>query len=216
MPGPVGVQILPGSFAPGGSDVTPASLDRLLAGLNRAGSVADLVVLDLGAVTGSCATRLWRAADLVLLVTTTEPGAVMDAYAAVKLLEKRGRDSLTPSRASTDGELRAGPAKDARPLFSPGQRSAVATVVSWPDDRAVAADVHGRLASACRRFLGIEVRAAPPIHVRCETDLVDDRPVAQQIDPALSTESYDVLAHFVASWVGLAVSNPAAAYTAAG
>ena len=111
VPGPVGVQILPGSFAPGGSDVAPASLDRLLAGLNRAGSMADLVVLDLGGVTGSHATRLWRAADLVLLVTTTEPGAVMDAYAAVKLLEKRGRDSLPPSRAPTEGESRAVPAK---------------------------------------------------------------------------------------------------------
>ena len=67
---------------------------------------------------------------MVLLVTTPKPDAIMDSYAALKVL--LGPESVVP----------------------------VQTLVNLAAGHAVAVDVHGRIAQACQRFLSVQIGAA--------------------------------------------------------
>jgi flagellar biosynthesis protein FlhG len=92
--GPAGIQVLPGLWsATGVPDCSPAAQDRLLGELDRLGRHADLVVLDVGSGLTHVVRRFWQAADRVLLVTTPDNIAVMDAYASIKVLPA-GREDL--------------------------------------------------------------------------------------------------------------------------
>jgi flagellar biosynthesis protein FlhG len=92
--GPAGIQVLPGLWsATGVPDCSPAAQDRLLAELDRLGRHADVVILDVGSGLTHVVRRFWQAADRVLLVTTPDNIAVMDAYAAIKVLPA-GRNEL--------------------------------------------------------------------------------------------------------------------------
>src|SRR5688572_26385898 len=92
--GPAGIQVLPGLWsATGVPDCSPAAQDRLLGELNRLGRHADLVVLDVGSGLNHVVRRFWQVADRVLLLSTPDKIAVMDAYAAIKVLTA-GRTDL--------------------------------------------------------------------------------------------------------------------------
>jgi flagellar biosynthesis protein FlhG len=85
--GPAGIQIVAGAWsATCVPDCSPAAQDRLLAELDRLGRHADLVVVDVGGGLNHVVRRYWQAADSVLLVTTPDRVAIMDAYAAIKVL----------------------------------------------------------------------------------------------------------------------------------
>jgi len=85
--GPAGIQIVAGDWSSTSvPDCSPAAQDRLLAELDRLGRHADLVVLDVGSGLNHVVRRFWQAADAVLLVTTPDRVAIMDAYAAIKVL----------------------------------------------------------------------------------------------------------------------------------
>jgi flagellar biosynthesis protein FlhG len=85
--GPAGIQIVAGAWsATSVPDCSPAAQDRLLAELDRLGRHADLVLLDVGSGLNHVVRRFWQAADAVLLVTTPDRVAIMDAYAAIKVL----------------------------------------------------------------------------------------------------------------------------------
>jgi flagellar biosynthesis protein FlhG len=85
--GPAGIQIVTGAWsATSVPDCSPAAQDRLLAEVDRLGRHADLVVLDVGSGLNQVVRRFWQAADEVLLVTTPDRIAIMDAYAAIKVL----------------------------------------------------------------------------------------------------------------------------------
>ncbi len=129
--GPAGVQILPGVWAPHEAEsCTATSQGRLISRLKGLGAHSDIVVVDTGCGRGSFVRRFWQAADLPLVVTTPEAVAVMDCYATIKVL------------LAGDASL------------------AVQTVVNQATDERLATEVHGRLAAACRRFLGVRISAA--------------------------------------------------------
>jgi len=129
-PGAGGVRVLAGGWSPEAPWTSPEAEDRLLDGVASLGPMVDFVVVDAGNSPGRGARRLWRAADAILLVVTPELTSVMNAYAAVK--------SLAPHDGPPE-------------MFS---------VVSRAPAADVAADIHARLAQACRRFLGIRLRFA--------------------------------------------------------
>ncbi len=131
LPGPAGIQVLPGAW-PGGvvPECPPRAQERLIDNLRTLGTHVDCVIVDVGSGLNRFASRFWQAADSVLLVTRPESVSVMDAYAKIKVLLPR--DCPVP----------------------------VGTVVNSADDRDQAADIHDRLARACRRFLGREISAA--------------------------------------------------------
>jgi len=92
--GPAGIQVLPGLWsATGVPDCSPAAQDRLLGELDRLGRHADLVVLDVGSGLNHVVRRFWQVADRVMLLSTPDKIAVMDAYAAIKVLTA-GRTDL--------------------------------------------------------------------------------------------------------------------------
>jgi len=128
--GPSGIQVLSGAWASGEvSDYSAAAQDRFIAELKHLAPHADVVVIDAGSSRGQFARRFWQAASAVVVVATTDSTAIMNAYAAIKTL------------AGCDAQ------------------ATVHTLVNLSDDVDVAADVHARIATACRRFLAL--RASP-------------------------------------------------------
>jgi flagellar biosynthesis protein FlhG len=90
--GPAGIQILPGAWATAHiTDCDHAALDRLLAELSALHDI-DQVVIDAGCGVNRVVERFWKSADRVLLVTTADSTAVMDAYAALKTVGSRQAD----------------------------------------------------------------------------------------------------------------------------
>ena len=131
LPGPAGIRVAPGAQAPGRHDsFSDSARHRLAMGLHSFSRHADYVIVDAGNHPNEIAHFLWQAADRIMLVTTPDDMAVIDTYAAVKLL----------------GHL--------------ASNAAVQTIVNRAPDDDSAVEVHGRLALACQRFLGIAVGAA--------------------------------------------------------
>ncbi len=88
--GPGGIQLLPGLLgARPQPTCSPLAQQRLLAGLRTFGVHVDCVVVDVGAGLDDTTGRYWQAADVVLLVVSPEPSAVMETYATVKLFAER-------------------------------------------------------------------------------------------------------------------------------
>ncbi len=126
--GPAGIQVLPGAWAAEKMpDCSPPAQQRLIAELDHLGPHADVVLLDVGNGLNPIAGRFWEAADEVLLVTTPDAMAIMDAYAAVKV--------LPPPERKT-------------PIF---------TLVNRAADAETAREVHARVALASHRFLGLRI-----------------------------------------------------------
>lgn len=92
--GPGGVRVLPGAWGLDMmADCSPVAQDRLLEQLALLDD-ADAVVLDAGGGTSRLVRAFWQAADAVLVVTTPDLTAVMDAYASIKILA--AGDDLMP------------------------------------------------------------------------------------------------------------------------
>jgi flagellar biosynthesis protein FlhG len=86
-PGPAGVQVLVGAWSGRNvPDCSPRAQERLIRELDCLGRHADVVVLDVGSGLNQVVRRFWHSADCVLLVTTSDKIAIMDAYAAIKML----------------------------------------------------------------------------------------------------------------------------------
>jgi len=131
------IQLLPGRWA---ADTPPelsqAAVKRLLAGLRSLHAQADVVVLDVGSGMSPWVQQLWKSAQQIVLVSTSESVAVMDSYAAVK---------MSPW-GDVDGKVRL--------------------VINRCDQAEVASTVGARFAATCRRFLGIHVLPAIALATR--------------------------------------------------
>jgi flagellar biosynthesis protein FlhG len=132
--GPAGIRLLPNRWNPRSSpDFSGRAQQRLLTELESLDGEIDLVVLDAGRGSSSWTQRLWHRAKLILLVTTSDDAAVLDAYAALKM----------------------GMA-DAAEL-------PIRLVVNQSDSNRQAAGAHGRMQNACRRFLSRSIPAMPAL-----------------------------------------------------
>jgi len=91
--GPGGVEIVPGSSGlVKMADLGPSARQNLLSGLRALQEHADFIVVDTMAGIGRNAVSFAVAADEIILVTTPEPSAIVDAYAMVKAIHAQ-RDS---------------------------------------------------------------------------------------------------------------------------
>ncbi|MBN1854973.1 MAG: MinD/ParA family protein [Pirellulales bacterium] len=224
--GPVGIQILPGTNRIHNFDQFMTSQDRLVTGLKRLGSITDIILLDLGGGMNPGVARIWQESNLILLMTTIEPDVVMDAYAAIKWLDKRGRETMMqypgPNKGwKQDSTIHEGPSptrvkpatqkefqtcKHHAPMSQTRTQKRlppIAAVIRGASEPSVTIDVHHRLASACQRFLGIELQSAPSIPGLETIRFAVDASMAPSSDPRCSPESYNAMAHYVASSVGL-------------
>ncbi len=129
--GPAGIQVAPGNWSPHSvPDCSPPAQERLLRELDRLGRHADLLVLDVGSGLSQVVRGFWRVADRVLLTTVTDNLSIMDAYASIKV------------------------------FTADADRPPVQTLVNRAPHDEAADHVHRRLATACRRFLNLELEAA--------------------------------------------------------
>lgn len=136
-PGPAGIQILPGLRVHGLNEpglgkhsAGEISFERLQRQLATLGRHADIVILDLGSASGELIRRFSSTADEVLLVTTPDSVAVMDAYTRIK----------------TD-------------LALASQRS-LRLVVNLTASASQADDVHHRIDSSSQKFLNAAIAFA--------------------------------------------------------
>jgi flagellar biosynthesis protein FlhG len=87
LQGPGGVRVLPAaSGVPELTRLDPPARTRLMKILAQGEPLADAIVVDTGAGLGSATLTLQRAASRVIVVTTPEPTALVDAYATLKVL----------------------------------------------------------------------------------------------------------------------------------
>ncbi len=129
--GPSGIQMLCGAWASGEvGDYSPAAQDRFVAELKHLAPHADAVVVDAGSSRTHFARRFWQNASAVVVVTTSDAPAIMNAYAAIKTLAR---------------------------VESP---SILHTLLNQSDEALAADEIHQRIATACRKFLGLRASGA--------------------------------------------------------
>ncbi len=129
--GPLGVQVLSGAWAEGAPvEFSAAAQHRFISDLKNLGAHADVVVIDAGSSRSPFARGLWQAASVVLAVTTTDPGSIMECYAAIKV------------------------------QLDASETASVYTLANLSDQPEAAVEVQARIAEACRRFLGMQAIAA--------------------------------------------------------
>ncbi len=93
--GPAGVRWIPGaSHMPSLAKVGESRRAALLRGLEALETQHDFILLDAPAGIGRGVLNLARQADELLLVTTPEPPALMDAYTTLKAVAATGAESL--------------------------------------------------------------------------------------------------------------------------
>lgn len=169
--GPAGVGVVPGTARTGEAvAVTRAAKTRLVDGLRRMANATDVVVLDVGSVASPASVRFWRAASLVVLVATDDAKAALDAYAAVKLAAGAGAEGLPP----------------------------IAAVICARGDRTADDEVQHRLATACRRFLGLAVEKGPTIRTPLATAASESNHTAHNSRVSGSIDAGTTLARFIA------------------
>ena len=135
MNGPSGVRILPAaSGLPDLASLAGAQRRRLLEALTEISSFADAVLVDTGAGIGDTTLSLQLAATRVLVVTTTEPTSLVDAYASLKI------------------------------LWSAAPDKQVDLVVSDVRSDEEASRASKQLVQACRHFLGREPGLLGPVY----------------------------------------------------
>ncbi|HHW08094.1 MAG TPA: MinD/ParA family protein [Clostridia bacterium] len=89
--GPAGVQVIPGgSGIQELANVKPQDQQRLLDALQEVAAAADYVFIDTGAGISRVVVGFLAAAQEVIIVTTTEPTSLTDAYGVIKILAKYG------------------------------------------------------------------------------------------------------------------------------
>jgi flagellar biosynthesis protein FlhG len=142
--GPSGIQVLAGNWANNEArDYSAEAQQQFVAELKHLAPHADAVVIDAGSSRTHFARRLWQNASAVLVVTTGEAAAIMNAYAAIKTL----------ARVESPPVLR--------------------TLVNRFAEASDAEEIHGRIAAACRRFLGLRASGAGCVAIAapCKNEL---------------------------------------------
>ncbi|MCX5653809.1 MAG: MinD/ParA family protein [Planctomycetota bacterium] len=128
--GPAGIRWIPGaSHMPALSRIGERRREALLERLTVLETQHDYLLLDAPAGIGQGVLHLARQADELVLVTTPEPTAMMDAYTLLKAAAPPGRDAI--------GRVRL--------------------VVNMVSHRRQADEVHRRIAQTAARFLGLDV-----------------------------------------------------------
>ncbi len=123
--GPCGVSVVPaGSGLPELTRLPAEELLRLAEGIGRLRRGCDVLLVDTAAGIGDQVLKLIQLSDRLLLVTWPEPTALVDAYAAIKVVRRRREEQ------------------------------SIGLVVNGVEGEAEAERVHHRIDTATKRFLG--------------------------------------------------------------
>jgi len=126
--GPAGIRFIPGASGTQGlANLTEFERQNLISQLHKLDASADIIVFDLGAGISRNVTSFAHAANCLWIVTTPEPTALTDAYAAVKALQRE--------------QCRAG----------------ITLVVNMTNSREEAQAAYRRVAGVARKFLNFSI-----------------------------------------------------------
>jgi flagellar biosynthesis protein FlhG len=93
--GPGGIAVVPGTSGLAKlADISQQGRDNILSGLKELQERADFIIIDTMAGIGRSAMAFVTAADEVILVSTPEPSAIVDAYAMLKSAYQRRDDII--------------------------------------------------------------------------------------------------------------------------
>lgn len=93
--GPGGIEVVPGTSGLAKlADLSAAARQNVLKGLKELQEKTDFIIIDTMAGIGQNAVSFAAAADEVLVVTTPEPSAIVDAYAAIKTIHNMREDAV--------------------------------------------------------------------------------------------------------------------------
>jgi len=125
--GPAGVRFLSGgSGLTQLADLTESQLMVLISGFEQLDALADIVLIDTGAGMSKSVTNLLKASHETIVVTTSDPTSIADAYAVIKALTE-----------------------------SNGEPPRIKAIINRVDDAKEGIDVFSRLQRVCNRFLSI-------------------------------------------------------------
>jgi flagellar biosynthesis protein FlhG len=107
-PGPGGIKLLPGSSGISSlTNLNAIQFNLIISGFADLEDECDIFVIDTGAGISEVVLKFLEAADDLLLITTTEPHAMMDTYGFTKVLAYRNPDlrpRLIINRCETEEE----------------------------------------------------------------------------------------------------------------
>lgn len=107
--GPGGLQVLAGgSGVYELASLAPAEVRRLLQHIERLDSMFDVILIDTGAGIGAGVLSFALAGEEVLVVTTTEPSSLADAYAVIKMIYSRRPDARLSVAVNMAPNIREG------------------------------------------------------------------------------------------------------------
>lgn len=93
--GPGGIEVVPGTSGLAKlADLAAPARNNVLNGLRELQEKSDFVIIDTMAGIGQNAISFAAAADEVVLVTTPEPSAIVDAYATIKTIHQSRPDAV--------------------------------------------------------------------------------------------------------------------------
>jgi len=89
-PGPMGIKLLPGSSGISSlTNLNAIQFNRIISGFADLEEECDIFIIDTGAGISEIVLKFLEAADDLILITNTEPHAMMDTYAMAKALAYR-------------------------------------------------------------------------------------------------------------------------------
>ncbi|NLI93994.1 MAG: MinD/ParA family protein [Peptococcaceae bacterium] len=107
-PGPSGIKLLPGSSGISSlTNLNAIQFNRIISGFADLEDECDIFMIDTGAGISEVVLKFLEAADDLMLITTTEPHALMDTYGLTKALAYRNADlkpQLIINRCETESE----------------------------------------------------------------------------------------------------------------
>jgi flagellar biosynthesis protein FlhG len=171
--GPDGIRVIPaGSGIPALTALTPIQWARLTDTVQNASAALDFLLLDTSPGINDTVLDLVRLADRVIVVTSYEPTAIVDAYAMVKL------------------------------LVTADDRREIGVVVNAARDAAEGQLVFRQLDVAAKRFLGRGIRyygyiARDP---NVSDAVIDQRPLVNHLPDSPASRCFRTLALRVANW----------------
>jgi len=126
--GPEGVLFLSGGSGLAQlADVTDAQMAKLISSFNDLDAIADILIIDTGAGMSKTVTNFIKASHETIVVTTSDPTAITDAYAVMKVISA---DNAEP------------------PLLK--------IVINRVENHKEGIEVFGRLQRVCSRFLNLQ------------------------------------------------------------
>lgn len=106
--GPSGIKLLPGSSGISSlTNLNAIQFNRIISGFSDLENECDIFIIDTGAGISEIVLKFLEAADDLVLITTTEPHALMDTYGLTKALAYRNPDLkplLILNRCETESE----------------------------------------------------------------------------------------------------------------